>query len=195
MSNLDNIIADINEVNKTYGFYIRNEDGTMRDDIICGEVIPFLEELKDYEIDMSQSDIKDMMNFWDNNFDIHRSWHNGSNYWRDNTYNVNANIDHDIDYRIVESTQDGVWFAFMVHRYGDIRGNYTDWAVCKFNYVESIFELDSVLQYKEINDKYVADINIFTEGYNIWDSESEEDLGMFYEIEVKDLLDEIKSRN
>ena len=58
-----------------------------------------------------------------------------------------------------------------------------------------MFCLESAMQYKNINDRYMLDVNIFTEGYNVWDSESEEDLGMFYEIEVKDLLDEIKSRN
>lgn len=191
MSNIDNIIADITEVNQTYGFWIRDEDGNLKDDIVCGEVIPFLEELKEYEVEMSQADIKDMMNFWDSNFDVHRSWHNGNNYWRDNTYNCNANIDHDIDYRIVESAHDGVWFAFMVHRYGDVRGNYTDWAVCKFNYVESIFELESVMQYKDIIGKYVADINIFTEGYEVYDYINDKDVGTFYDVEVDDLLNSI----
>ena len=63
MSNIDNIIADIENVNQTYDFWIRDENGNIKDDVICGEVIPFLEELKDYEIDMSQDEIKDMMNF------------------------------------------------------------------------------------------------------------------------------------
>ena len=29
MSNIDNIIADITEVNQTYGFWIRDEDGVV----------------------------------------------------------------------------------------------------------------------------------------------------------------------
>ena len=184
MSNIDNIIADINEINQTYDFWIRNDKGELRDDIICGEVIPFLESLKDYEVDMSQSEIKDMMNFWDSNFSEPK-------YKRNNTYNYNANIDHDIDYRIVESEHDGIWLAFMVHRYGDVRGNYTDWAVCKFDYVESIFELESIMQYKDIIGKYVADINIFTEGYEVYDYINDKDVGTFYDIEVDDLLNSI----
>ena len=184
MSNIDNIIADINEVNKSYDFWIRDEKGELKDDVICGEVIPFLESLKDYEVDMSQSEIKDMMNFWDSNFSEPK-------YKRNNTYNYNANIDHDIDYRIVESEHDGIWLAFMVHRYGDVRGNYTDWAVCKFDYVESIFELESIMQYKDIIGKYVADINIFTEGYEVYDYINDKDVGTFYDIEVDDLLNSI----
>lgn len=184
MSNLDNIIADINEVNKTYGFYIRNEDGTMRDDIICGEVIPFLEELKDYEIDLTQEQI----------IALRRNWLSMNVMHCDNTYNNNGSVDHDFEFDIAE-TNDGVYVTIMVHRFGDVRANYTDWAICKFDSFEEMFCLESAMQYKNINDRYMLDVNIFTEGYNVWDSESEEDLGIFYEIEVKDLLDEIKSRN
>ena len=181
MSNLDNIIADITEINQTYDFWIRDENGNLRDNVIIGEVIPFLEELKEYEVDMPQSEIKDMMNFWDSNF-------NNNKYWRDNTYNSNANIDHDIDYRIVKSEHDGVWIALMVHRYGDVRGNYTDWAVCKFDSVYEFFELESVMQYKTIGQEYMADINIFSEGYNVYDLVNQDDMGMFYDVEVSDLL-------
>lgn len=184
MSNIDNIIADIENVNQTYDFWIRDENGNIKDDVICGEVIPFLEELKDYEVDMSQDEIKDMMNFWDSNFDKPK-------YERNNTYNYSANIDHDIDYRIVESAHDEVWFAFMVHRFGDVRGNYTDWAVCKFEYFQEIFELDSVIQCKHFGEHYVVDINIFSETYNVYDTDKCEDVGDFYEIEVSDLLESI----
>ena len=58
MSNLDNIIADIKEVNQTYDFWIRDKDGNIKDDVICAEIIPFLEELKDYELDMTQEEIE-----------------------------------------------------------------------------------------------------------------------------------------
>ena len=189
MSNLDNIIADINEINQTYDFWIRNNKGELRDDIICGEVIPFLESLKDYEVDISQSEIKDMMNFWDSNFSEPK-------YKRNNTYNYNANIDHDIDYRIVESEHDGIWFAFMVHRYGDVRGNYTDWAVCKFDSIYDFWELESIYQYKNFSDgekfeRYTANINIFDECYNVYDNDLGKDIGYFYEIEVSEVLEHI----
>lgn len=186
MSNLDNIIADITEVNSTYGFWIRDEHGNLKNNVICGEVIPFLESLKEFEVDMPQSEIKDMINFWDSNIDVSR-------YTRDNTYNHGANIDHDIDYRIVESEHDGTWLALMVHRYGDVRGNYTDWAVCKFDSIYEFWELASETQCKTFgeDDRYCADINIFSECYNVYDTLLCEDVGFYYETEVCDLLDSI----
>jgi hypothetical protein len=192
MSNIDNIIVDIENTNQTYDFWIRDENGNIKDDVICGEVIPFLEELKNYEVDMSQDEIKDMISSWDKN------WHEesyslkyGNEYWANNTYNINANIDHDIDYRIAKADDDGVWFAFMVHRFGDVRGNYTDWAICKFDYVEEIFELDSVIQCKYFGEHYVADVNIFSETYNVYDTDKCEDVGDFYDIEVAEVLKSI----
>ena len=197
MSNIENIIADIKEVNRTVNFWIRDKDGNIKNDVICGDVIPFLEELKDYEVDMSQNEIKDMINSWDKNWQGESySLKHGNEYWADNTYNINANIDHDIDYRIAKSNDDGVWFAFKVHRFGDVRGNYTDWAICKFDYFEDIFELDSVMQSKSLDDRnktqrYIADINIFDEGYYVYDNDGE-DIGRYYDIELKDLLKSIK---
>jgi hypothetical protein len=192
MSNIDNIIVDIENTNQTYGFWIRDENGNIKDDVICGEVIPFLEELKNYEIDMSQDEIKDMISSWDKNWhEESYSLKHGNEYWADNTYNINANIDHDIDYRIAKSDDNGVWFAFMIHRFGDVRGNYTDWAICKFDYVEELFELDSVMQCKYFGEHYVADINIFSETYNVYDTDKCEDVGNFYEMEVSDLLNSI----
>lgn len=181
MTNLDNIIMDIKEVNRTHDFWIRNSNGEIKDDIICGDIIPFLEELKEYEVEMSQADIKDVINV--------------RNSGRYNTYNCSAKIDHDIEYRIIESAHDEVWFAFMVHRYGDVRCNYTDWAICKFDYAEGVFELETTIQHKDVIGRYMVDIDIFSERYEVYDYINNKDIGTFYDIEVKDLLESIKEVN
>ena len=190
MSNIDNIIKDIREVNCSYNYWIRNENGDIDDNIICGNIIPFLEDLKEYEVDMSQDEIKDFLEYWGDNY----TNNNERKYWGDNTYNTNANIDHDIDYRIANLDDGHVLFIFMVHRFGDIRGNYTDYAICKFDYVEEIFEFESVIQCKSFGEHYIADINIFSECYNVYDTNTMEDVGEFYEIEVEHLLTEIENR-
>lgn len=177
MSNLDNIIADIKEVNQTYDFWIRDEDGNIKDDVICAEIIPFLEDLKDYELDMTQEEIE---NFRVDNYD--RLEFN-------NTYNNNANIDHDFEFDILNDDMNNeVIVCIMVHRYGDVRGNYTDWAICKFNNMYEFFELESTTPSLEINEQYVADLCIFDETYHVWDYVNDNDIGYFYHIEKEDLL-------
>ena len=176
MAKLDAVIEDIKEVNKSCGAWIYDADGEIKDDVICGSVLPLLYELKDYEIEATEGFIDWIIEHAD------RHW---------NTYNWNANIDHDID--VAEVELDGyTYMAIMVHRYGDIRANYTDRFVVKFDDCYEWSELESIMQYKAICDgRYCIDINIMSETYNVWDNEKEVNVGEFSELEVEDLLKEI----
>ena len=178
MAKLDAVIEDIKEVNKMGNAWIYDADGEIKDDVICGNVLPLLYELRDYEIEATEECINWVIV-------------NADRHW--NTYNWSANIDHDID--VAELELDGyTYMAIMVHRYGDVRGNYTDRFLVKFDDCYEWSELESIMQYKTICDgRYCVDINIMTECYNVWDNEKEVSVGEFYEIEVEDLLNEINS--
>ena len=176
MTKLDAVIEDIKEVNKTYGAWIYDADGNIKDDVICGSVLPLLYELKDYEVEPTEKSIDWIVE------DADRRW---------NTYNWNANIDHHID--VAELELDGyTYMAIMVHRWGDVRANYTDRFLVRFDNEYDWFEFNSRVQCKEIaNGRYCVDIDIMTETYYVWDSEEEVTVGEFYELEVEDLLNEI----
>ena len=176
MTKLDAVIEDIKEVNKTCGAWIYDADGNIKDDVICGSILPLLYKLKDYEIESTEESIDWIVE-------------NADKRW--NTYNWNANIDHDID--VAEVELDGyTYMAIMVHRYGDVRANYTDRFLVKFDNEYEWFELNSRVQYKTICDgRYCADIDIMAECYNVWDNEKEVNVGEFYEMEAEDLLKEI----
>ena len=176
MAKLDAVIGDIKEVNKSCGAWIYDADGEIKEDVICGSVLPLLYELKDYEVEATEEFIDWIVEHAD------RHW---------NTYNRNANIDHDID--VAELYLNGyTYMAIMVHRYGDIRANYTDRFVVRFDNKYDWFEFNSRMQYKEIaGGRYYVDIDIMTECYNVWDNEKEVSLGEFSELEVEDLLNEI----
>lgn len=176
MTKLDAVIEDIKEVNKTCGAWIYDADGNIKDDVICGNVLPLLYELKDYEIETTEESIDWIVANAD------RRW---------NTYNWNAKIDHNID--VAELELDGyTYMAIMVHRWGDVRANYTDKFLVRFDNEYEWFELESRVQYKTICDgRYFIDMDIMSEAYYVWDNEEEVSLGDFYEIEVEDLLKEI----
>lgn len=179
MTRLDAVIKDIKEVNKECHAWIYELNGEIRDDVICGNVLDLLYELKDYEIETTEKSIDWIVEHAD-----HR--------W--NTYNWNANIDHHID--VAEFGINGyTYMAIMVHRYGDVRANYTDRFLVRFDDETEWFELESRMQYKTIADgKYCCDIDIMAECYNVWDWDNNTSLGEFYEIEVEDLLEAIKER-
>ena len=179
MTRLDEVIKDIKEVNKTCDAWIYNSDGTIKNNVICGNVLELLYELKDYEIETTEKSIDWIV------VNADRRW---------NTYNWNANIDHNID--VAEMEINGyTYMAIMVHRYGDVRANYTDRFLVRFDSEYEWFELESRMQYKTICDeKYSIDIDIMSECYNVYDWELGESIGEFYEIEVKDLIDAINER-
>ena len=177
MLKLDAVIKDIKEVNKECHAWIYEPNGTIKDDVICGNVLDLLYELKDYEINTTEKSIDWIVE-------------HATNRW--NTYNWNANIDHNID--VAEMEINGyTYMAIMVHRYGDVRTNYTDRFLVRFDDETEWFELESRMQYKTIADgKYCCDIDIMEECYNVWDWDNNTSLGEFYEIEVEDLLNEIE---
>ena len=176
MTRLNAIIEDIEAVNKACGVWIYDADGNIKDNVICGNVLPLLYELKDYEIETTEESI----DWFVKNAD--RRW---------NTYNWNANIDHDID--VAEMYLNGyTYMAIMVHRYDDMRANYTDRFLVRFDNEYDWFEFESRIQCKTIcYGRYCVYIDIMTECYNVWDNEKEVTVGEFYEIEVEDLLKEI----
>ena len=176
MTKLDAVIKDIEEVNKMGYAWIYDADGNIKDNVICCNVLPLLYELKDYEIKTTEESI---------------DWFakNADKRW--NTYNWNSNIDHDIN--VAEMYLNGyTYMAIMVHRYGDIRANYTDRFLVRFDNKYDWFEFNSRVQCKEIaGGRYCVDIDIMAECYNVWDNEKEVTVGEFYELEVEDLLNEI----
>jgi hypothetical protein len=179
MSRLDNVIKDIENVKKGAYAWIYDADGNIKDNVICGDVLDLLYELKNYEIETTEKSIDWIV------VKANRHW---------NTYNWNANIDHSID--VAELEINGyTYMAIMVHRYGDVRANYTDRFLVRFDDIYEWIELESRMQYKTICDgKYCVDIDIMSECYNVYDWELGESIGEFYEIEVEDLLDAINER-
>ena len=179
MTRLDNVIKDIENVNKECHAWIYEPNGTIKDDVICGNVLELLYELKDYEIDTTEKSIDWIV------VNADRRW---------NTYNWNANIDHHID--VAELEINGyTYMAIMVHRYGDVRANYTDRFLVRFNDIYEWIELESRMQYKTICDgRYCIDIDIMSECYNVYDWDEFDNIGEFYEIEVEDLIEAINER-
>ncbi len=175
MSRLDNVIEQVKsvrQIDKSRRAWIFDDNGNIKDDVLCGDILPLLEELKDYEINVSDE--------WIEKF---REDSEG-----DNTYNWGANICNDLNMNYKKNC--GI-ILFMVHLYGDIRGGYSDYFAVKFDNFDDLFYLEAMTQIKDINDRYVADINLFREGYTVYDTETQDDIGEFYELEVSDLLKSI----
>lgn len=180
---LDLIIEEVKNARKGNNRpWIYDENGNIKDDVLVVDVLPILESLKDYECTL---------------FDADYIFENGEEIECGNTYNWSANISNDINYQVYKI--DNLYFAVvMVHLLGDVRGNYTDYFVIdmgNFNsFVEFLYDYcdEKLYDYKEINDRYVADLFALSEVYTVYDTEIGDDIGEFYDIEVADLLKNIE---
>ena len=180
MTRLENVIEEVKTARTgVYRPWIFDENGNIREDVLVGDVIPLLKELKEYEIDITDEEIEEFINDEETK--------------GNNTYNWNANISDDLQIHSQEY-DDEITMVIAVHLRGDVRVNYSDYFAVKMRGFYEFHELESMLQYKHITDTLVADINLISEGYSVYDYEHDVDLGEFYEIEIKDTLPEITAR-
>lgn len=181
MSRLDNVIEQvksIRRINKNHRAWIFDDNGNIKSDVLCGDILPFLEELKDFEINVSDKTMESIL------------YHANSEGY---TYNWGANVCNDIAWKFKDLKNGECIAAICIHLYGDARGGFSDWFVCKFDYDTQMRELESAMQHKYITDNLVADIDIFSEGYEVYDHEQDETIGSFCTLEVADLLEELKT--
>lgn len=182
MTRLENVIEQVKNARKgEYRPWIFDDNGNVKEDVLCCEVLEMLEELKSYEINVSDE--------WIDNF-LENPEVKG-----DNTYNVGANISNDLNMNYLKTDEGEEIILFMVHLFGDIRGGYSDYFAVKFDNEYQLYELESVTQSKDVNDHMVADLRIFSDTYSVYDYEKNDDVGEFYYIELEDLLEEIKNNN
>ena len=181
MTRLENVIEQVKEARKGENRpWIFNEDGKVADNVMCCEALDVLEELKKYEISVSDK--------WIDNF------LSNPKVKGDNTYNWGGNISNDLNLNYLGSVDDdNVIMVIMVHLYGDIRYGYSDYFAVKFNSGYDFYELENAVQIKDVNETMVADISIFSDTYNVYDHTSQKDIGEFYAVELEDLLEEIKN--
>lgn len=178
---LENVIEQVKDSRKGKNkAWIYNEDGKIADNVMCCEVLDILEELKNYEINVTDEWIEKFIN--------------NPKVKGGNTYNWGANISNDLNFNYLENNDKEVIMLVMVHLYGDIRGGYSEYFVVKFEDMYEFYELDSARQNKAINENMVADLNAFSEGYNVYDYEKQDDIGEFYCLELEDLLKEIENK-
>lgn len=159
--------------------WIYDENGNISDEVICGDVIPFLEELKEYEIEKSDEFIEDFIKDADNFY----------------TYNYSCAIDKDISAWYKKNSP---IMIVCIHLFGDARWGFSDYFVIEMDdYYDGtpltqFLQLDNVYQTVDIDNRYCADINIFSESYEIYDTQENESVCTDYTIEKQEVIKAIK---
>ena len=114
----------------------------------------------------------------------------------DNTYNWSAPISNDFYYHIYKNLRDdSLIIEIAVHRYGDVRGNYTDEF---YIIVDSIDEFHEILTECDIYNtveidgkKYYVDVRIFDDTFEVSDNDGYY-IGSIYAEDDEEAIREIK---
>lgn len=182
MSRLERVIEEVKAYrtipNKAWIF---NEEGKVADNVMCCEVLDILEEMKEYEINVSDEWIED--------------FRKNPRTKGDNTYNHGANISNDLNMEYLVTKDGEEIMLFMVHLFGDIRLGYSEYFVVKFDYEGGMWELESETQLKDVNETMVAHLRAFSESYEVYDFVNQKEVGYFYTLELEELLKQIEKEN
>ena len=172
---LNNIIADLRnlegkEVGSGYFRHIYSNEV----DATTISILDVLESLKPYEIDSF-----DILNYLEEreesiisvSFEEFLEIEEYEEISANNSYNWNAPISNHFNYRIYESSlYEGIIVEFMVHRFGDVRCNYTEEIYFRFENEYEFYEaLEENNKYFTVKDKennnieYDVYIDIFSD--------------------------------
>lgn len=202
----DRMIADLKEVDNAFDFWWKEEKEPFK---YMVNAIDVLELLKPYEVEVDEDLVeKHKKIYWD--------WDNGvleqmeiltdcslDDFKCDNTYNWNGNISHDMDFKICEDMDsiDGMCYvAIQFHRTGDVRGNYTDYALYKFDSFDEFVEVVETAEYENCGGELVVDgkewvINprIFAEHIECYCNETGE-TEYLYTTDDEETIEELRNR-
>ena len=88
----------------------------------------------------------------------------------ENSYNWSAPVSNDFYFKVYRDfVSGGVFIDFMVHRFGDVRDNYTDSVIYHFDSVDEFYELMlNCNKYVHVGN-YEVIVDIFNDGFEVYD--------------------------
>ena len=195
MSRINNIINDLRNLEGKLvgkGGYFEHVYTNNVDDTTIS-IIDILENLKPYELEYFES-----YNFEDDvyeevEFDDFIEFMEYEEIKSDNSYNWLSPISNHFNYRIYKSNlYEEIIIEFKVHRYGDVRCNYTEEAYFKFNdeyeFYETLVENNKYFTIEKNDKTYQIEIDIFSDCPRIYIEEEYEEIEG---CEAYDLLKEL----
>lgn len=169
------------------------------------DILDVLQDLKEYEIEPIVYEYNDEYDEYDEYVE--------PNIWtymdkvdeldglkevcHNNSYNWNSPISNDIDYIMcLNQATNNVLVFLKVHKYGDVRTNYTDYTLLEFYNEYEFYEVLSNTN-KQINltindNEYSIYIDILSEELNIINIDTGNEFYVYGYYDLEDLKDEIR---
>ena len=184
------MIEDIKEIHEAPVYYFGDyhELETLETDDFTINIIDVLEALEPYEITESIEELTESGYIYDD-----------CDYKGDNSYNWLAPINHHFDFKVYDNDNtdcDACYIEFKVHRFGDVRGNYTESVVLQFDsdyeFLETLSECNKYSTIEIDGNNYNVDVNIFSDGFETFDDNGNY-IATVYGYDADEITEEIKN--
>lgn len=194
----DITITTIDEVIKQLGNHLGGwifKDGKLSDEAIAIDTRELLKAFKEHDLELDFDKAKELCNALVNEYGNKMESLFGEFTFdniaidANNSYNWGSVLSHDIQFYEFEYN-DTRYIAMDVHLGGDIRGNYSYYFILECS-LDDLFQVEFYPSV-EINDTLVADLRWYSDRYSVYNTETGEDVGEYYESDKADLIERLK---
>ena len=136
---IENLKKEFKEmIGKEVGYgYFRHTESDVEENELTISIFDVLDSLEAFEITKKEMYDSEEEEYFE--YDMEEYFEKGleegflTECGADNTYNWNSPISHHINFEIYHNDEGSYIVRFRVHRYGDVRYNYSDWCCLEVN--------------------------------------------------------------
>ena len=169
------------------------------------DILDIMESLVDYEQDLEveeydeeteEYEVKEVDTI-DEYLDFIGDVYGLRELFSDNSYNWNGRVSNHFDFKAYRCEELGCkYVVFKVHRYGDVRSNYTKECLLRFDYYDGFFdtieEISKFITVEVNGKKYELHVGAMYDGYDVTDLETGEYVGYACETDKESIIKEIR---
>ena len=153
-------------------------------------------EVEEYDEETEEYEVKEV-NTIDEYLDFIGGVYGLRELFSDNSYNWNGRVSNHFDFKVYkDETLGDTYIVFKVHRYGDVRCNYTKECLLKFNsyeqFLEKIEESNKFTNVEVDGKEYDLYVSALYDGYEIYDTESGRNIIYTCETDKESIIKEIR---
>ena len=144
---IENLKKEFGEmIGKEVGYgYFRHTESDVEENELTISIFDVLDSLEAFEITKKEMYDSNEEEYFE--YDMEEYFEKGldegflTECGADNTYNWNSPISHHINFEIYHNDEGSYIVRFRVHRYGDVRYNYSDWCCLEFSWEDEFLEV------------------------------------------------------
>ena len=182
---IENLKKEFREmIGKEVGYgYFRHTESDVEENELTISIFDVLDSLEAFEITKKEMYDSEEEEYFE--YDMEEYFEKGleegflTECGADNTYNWNSPISHHINFEIYHNIEEGNYIVrFRVHRYGDVRCNYSDWVYLECNsdydFLEALMECGKWIEVEMDGKQYCISIEVTSDEIRLESYENEE---------------------